>query len=231
VKKYVEERELTVVFAVDLSASMDGGWGVWSARGAAARVCACLALTAIRHGDKVGLVAFSGGVDRYVPPKKGAGHGLRIIRDCLALPAGSVRTDPGPALGFVAKAVRRRAIVFVVSDFLGGDWADGLARCARRHDVIAVRLLSPELAPPDAGLARLRDPETGRETVVDWSSARVRAEYARRVAAWRARTDEDLRRAKVDRMDVPVPRVPDRNAIATPILRFFRMRELRGTKR
>jgi len=155
VKTYVDERELTVLFLLDLSASMRGGFGPWSARQMAARVCACLALSASRNDDKVGLIAFSDAVDRFVPPKKGVGHVLRIVRD----------------------------------------------------------------------------PETGDETVADWSDPRVRDAYAARVAAWRAQVADDLRRAKVDRMDVPLPRVPDRDAVARPILRFFRMRERRGEKR
>ena len=231
VKKYVDERELTVLFLLDLSASMDGGFGRWSARQAAARICACLGLTAIRNNDKVGLIAFSDAVQKYVPPKKGAGHVMRIVRDCLALPAASPRTALGPALEFAARAVRRRAIVFVVSDFLAEGWQEPIALCARRHDVIAVRILSPELAPPGSGLLRVRDPESGLETVIDWGRASVRAGYLRRVEAWRDRTNDGLRRARVDRMDVPVTREFDKDAIAGPILRFFRMRELRGAKR
>lgn len=231
VKTYVEERELTVIFVVDVSASMDGGFGAWSARQTAARVCACLALSAARSGDRSGLVAFGAGVTRHVPPQKGLGHALRIVRDCLALPAAEGTTRIGPALEFVSRVVRRHAVVFLVSDFLDDGWAHALALCARRHDVIAVRLLAPELAPRDAGLLRLADPETGRRTVVDWSSPRVRAAWTERVARWRARTEADLRRCGVDRMDVPVPRTPDRNAVARPLHEFFRMRELRGARR
>ena len=231
VKKYVDERELTVLFLLDLSASMDGGFGRWSARQMAARICACLGLTAIRNNDKVGLVAFSDTVEKYVPPKKGAGHVMRIVRDCLALPAASPRTALGPALEFVARAVRRRAIVFVVSDFFADGWQKPIALCARRHDVIAVRILGPELGPLESGMMRVRDPETSFETVIDWSHAPARAEYRRRVEAWRSRTSDELRRAKVDLMDVPVPRELDKDAVAGPILRFFRMRELRGAKR
>jgi uncharacterized protein (DUF58 family) len=231
VKKYVDERELTVLFLLDLSASMDGGFGVWSARQTAARVCACLALSAVRNGDKVGLVAFSETVDSYVPPKKGAAHALRVVRDCLALRGRGARTDPAVALEFAARAVRHGAIVFLVSDFMADGWQRAMRSCARRHDVVAVRLLTPELTPPGGGLLRLVDPETGRATVVDWNSPGVRAAYARRVDAWRARTVDELRRAEVDLMDVPVPRAPDRNAVAGPILRFFRMRERRGAKR
>ncbi len=239
VKKYVDERELTLLFVLDLSASMSGGFGAWSAREVAARVCACLALAAVRNNDKVGLIAFSQAVDRYVPAKKGAGHALRIVRDCLALSGSSARTDLVPALELAARVVRRGAILFLISDFLFGGFGKELALCARRHDVIAVRLLGPELEPPfvaggvagGAGLMRVRDPESGEETVVDWGSPRARAAFAGRVAAWRAEIAEELRRAQVDRMDVRVPREPDRDAIARPILRFFRMRELRGEKR
>ena len=230
VKEYVDERELTVVFVVDVSASMGGGFGPWSARQTAARVCACLALSAARNDDKVGLIAFSEGVDRYVPPRKGSGHVLRIVRDCLVLPGSSARTRLAPALEFATRVVRRRAVVFLVSDFLGDTGGAALTLCARRHDVIAVRLLVPELAAPTRGLLRVRDPESGVVRVVDWSSAAVRAEYARRTAEARERVAAELRRAKVDLMDVPVPRVPDRDAIARPILRFFRMRERRGEK-
>ena len=236
VKTFVDERELTVLFALDLSASMGGGFGVWSARQTAARVCACLALAAIRNNDKVGLVAFSEGVDKYVAPAKGVGHGLRIVRDCLALRGRGRGTQIAPALEFVSRVVRRRAVVFLVSDFLGGGWRDTLNICARRHDVIAVRLLAPELLPPAslsraAGLLRVRDPETGAEAVLDWRSRKVRSAYADRVTAWREETEDDLNRAKVDRMDVPITRHLDKDMVARPILKFFRMREMRGAKR
>lgn len=231
VKKYVDERELTVLFALDVSPSMDGGHGVRSARATAARVCACLAFSAVRNGDKVGLIAFSGGVDQYVPPQKGAGHVLRIVRDALVVRGSAARTNPAAALEFATRVVRGHAIVFLVSDFLNDGWYDALTLCARRHDVIAVRLLTPELEPPSGGTVRLRDPETGAEAVVDWNSRRVRAAYAERITRWKASTEADLRRARVDRMDVPVPRGVVKDAVAGPILRFFRMRELRGAKR
>lgn len=234
VKTYVDERELTVLFLLDLSASMEGGFGHWSSRQTAARICACLAFSAIRNNDKAGLVAFSDVIDKYVAPDKGAGHALRIVRDCLALEGASPRTQLAPALEFVARAVRRHAVVFVVSDFPGApdEWRRPMSLAARRHDVIAVRLLPPELAPPkDAGLMRTRDPETGAERIVDWSSPRVRAAYAEQIAQQAAATEDALRRAGVDRMDVDVPRERDPEAIARPILKFFRMRERRGAKR
>jgi uncharacterized protein (DUF58 family) len=231
VKKYVEERDLSVLFLLDLSASMDAGFGIWSARQTAARVCACLALSATRAGDRVGLVAFRDAVDAYVPPRKGLGHALRIVRDCLAMRGGGGGRGMAAALEFAAHAVRRKGVAFLVSDFFTEGYGPALARCARRHDLIAVRLLPPELELPPSGLWRVRDPETGETIVVDASSRRVRASHAARVASWRARTEEALRRARVDWMDVPIPRAPGKDIVARPILEFFRMRELRGTKR
>jgi uncharacterized protein (DUF58 family) len=231
VKKYVDERQLTVLFLLDVSASSLGGFGEWSARRTAARLCACLALTAVKNHDKVGLVTFGREVEKYVPARRGVRHALRIVRDCLAPSASGEGTRLAPALDFATRTVRRGAVLFVVSDFFADDWSDALAVCARRHDVIAARLLAPELAPPSAGLIRLRDPESGRETTVDWSDARARAIYSRRVEDWRRETEARLRRAETDLMDVPVPRVRDKDVVARPILKFFQMRERRGAKR
>jgi len=231
VKKYVDERELTVVFLLDLSASMHGGYGVWSARQMAVRLCACLALAAVRNHDKVGLIAFGQGVEKFVPPQKGRGHALRIVRDGLMLEAAPGPTGFGPPLEFAARVLRRQSVLFLVSDFLGPPIGRPLLRCARRHDLVAVRLLSPELFPPDAGLVRLRDPESGATLVADWNEPRVREAWLQRVAAWRRSVDDELARADVDCMDVPVPTFADREAVARPILRFFRMREQRGAKK
>lgn len=232
VKEYVEERERTLLFLLDLSASMVGGYGLWSARQMAARLCACLALSATKNDDKVGLIAFHRDVHKFVPPRKGVRHVMRIVRDCLALPLFGEGTAIAPALEFTSRAVRRRAIVFVVSDFLCDGWQSAIGLCNRRHDVVAVRLSTPELdAPEFRGLERVRDPETQRSTVLDWGSDAVRAAYAARIASWREKAEADLRRANVDLMDVPIPRSPDKNAVARPILRFFKMREQRGMKR
>ncbi len=231
VKEFVEERERTLLFLLDLSASMRGGFGAWSARQMAARVCACLALSAIRNDDKVGMIAFSGEVDRYVPARKGLRHVLRIVRDCLVLPGSSARGELAPALEYAARMVRRRSILFVLSDFLDEGWQGVMSLAAKRHEVVAARLLMPELEPPGGGLVRLRDPESGALERVDWSSPRVRRAFAERVEAWRRRTAADLRRAGADLMDVPVPREPDRDAVARPILEFFRLRQRRGARR
>ncbi len=233
VKKFVEERELTVLFAIDLSASMRAGSGAWSLRQTAARAVACLALSAVDNDDKVGMLAFSGGVDRYLPPGKGAHHAMRIVRDCLALAGSGEGTALGPALERLTALRRRRAIVFVVSDFIATGYEATLPLCARRHDIVAVRLAPPELTPPpaDVGMLRVRDPESGFARIIDWRSTAVRAAYSDRVAAWQAHTDRALRRARVDCIDIAVPTAPDIDAVAGPILDFFRMRSARAIKR
>ncbi len=231
VKQFVEEREQTVLFLFDLSASMDSGFGALTARQMAARVVACLGLSAVRNGDKVGLIACGAEVERHVPAQKGLAHVLRIVRDCLALPPRAPGTDLAAALTLATRAERRRAVVFLVSDFLGEGFERALAPCARRHDVVAVRLLTPALDALPRALVHVVDPETGVRRLVDGRDPRTRGAYERRVATWRARTADALRRAGADLMDVPVPRTADRHMIARPILRFFRMRAERGAKR
>ena len=231
IKTYVDERELTMLFVLDLSASMQAGLGAYTPRQVAARVCAFLGLSAVRNGDKVGLVAGGNAVDGFVAPRKGRAHALRIVRDALAIAPDGGGTDLAPLLRFATKAVRKHAIVFVLSDFLGDGWQRPLQVCAKRHDVVAVRLMPAELELPRLGLMRVRDPEGQGLALIDTSSPRVRAAYAERVQAWQQRTERDLRKAGVDRMDVPVPMVRGGGDLAGPILRFFRMREMRGAKR
>ncbi|MCC6671862.1 MAG: DUF58 domain-containing protein [Planctomycetes bacterium] len=234
VKIFVEERELTVLFLLDLSASLrfgtvrrDGGARVRTVRQAAAEFCACLALAAARNHDKAGLVAFSDRIERYVPPKKGSGHVLRIVREALGLEAAGQGTDLAGALRFAARVQRRRAVVFLVSDFLTPLPALELRRLARRHDLVAVRVQDPATRTlPRAGLLRVRDLETGAYAWVDTDSARVRAAHAAEWAARDAAHQETLARAGVDAIEVRTDR-----GVAEPILRFFQMRELRGARR
>ncbi|MBL8693395.1 MAG: DUF58 domain-containing protein [Planctomycetes bacterium] len=251
VKKFVEERELTVLFLLDLSASMASGARERSARDAAAEFCACLALTADRSNDKVGMIAYSDRVERYVPAKKGSGHALRLVRDCLALEAAHRPTDPVPALEFLARVVRRRAVVFWVSDFETRlNQTSALSLCARRHDLIAARMLTPELdwgcaedesvrgplalkrraeerrrgtaVDRPRGLVRLRNVETGADRPVDFSSPAVRRAWRDTAASHITATAEMFRRAGVDLLDIPVEA-----PVVDPILRFFERRERR----
>ena len=227
VRKYKEERQRTFVFLFDLSSSMDGGFGVFSARETATRVAATLARAAVRGDDRVGLLAFGSALERFVPPGKGLPHALRILRDCLTLPSHPGPASLGLALEHAARVLRRRTILFVMSDFLADGWEGPLALCAQRHDVIAVRLLLPEFDPPQTEPMRLRDPESDLRATVAWQDEGSRAAYQQRVAAWTERTEFSLRRAGVECMNVPVLREPNRDAIAKPILDFFNRRTRR----
>ncbi|MBL8896607.1 MAG: DUF58 domain-containing protein [Planctomycetes bacterium] len=231
VKKFVDEREQSVIFAIDVGPSMDASFGALSARRIAARVVATLALAAVRNGDKVGAIAFGAEVVRWVPPLRGLGHALRIVRDTLALRAPRASSAPSCAFELAARTLRRRSVIFAVSDFLSGTGGRSLERCARRHDVIATWLQGPELAAPPTGLWRVRDPHSGAERELDLGSAAVRAFHAERVEAWRSSTRSAFERAGVDRLELAIPRERRREHIADALLRFFRMRQLRGAKR
>lgn len=232
VKKYMEERELTVILLLDVSASTGFGTtpkphGARTVLETAAEFCACIALAAQRNNDKTGLIAFSDRIDRYVPAKKGSSHVLRLIRDVLTLGARGHGSDLAAALEYAGRVQRKRAIIFLISDFLVPDFQRPLSLLSRRHDVVAVRIMDPKTrALPKAGLLHLRDLETGHTDWVDTSSKRVRAAYAAAMQRHEDQLFETLKRSGVDHMDV----WPHRS-VADPIVRFFQMRELRGAHR
>jgi uncharacterized protein (DUF58 family) len=241
VKKFVEERELTVLFLLDVSASMAFGSAPpgrerRTVATTAALFTGCVAFAAARNNDKAGLITFTDRIERYVPAKKGRNHVLRLIREACAPPVPKSRSDLVQALDYAGRVQRRRAIVFVVSDFLGADPGNKLRLLAQRHDVIAVRIRDPFAAGldpdgavgtlPNVGLLHLADPETGRTVVVDTASRRVRHELQQRWQAERQQLLDTCRRAKVDLLDVHTS-----GSVADPLVRFFRMRELRGAKR
>lgn len=228
VRRFVDERELRLLFLLDVSATMDGGFGALGLRGAAARVIASLALSAIESGDRVGLLAFDTSVRHYVRPEKGRRHALGVVRECLALPTGDGHADLGSALEVALRVLRRRSIVVLVSDCTNLVPSRALSAAARRHDLVAVRLLPPELfvLPPIA--TSLRDPVSGKVRTVDGASPRVQAEYQRAVAAWREGVDQTLARVRVDCVDIELPLEPregedaDVRGMLAPLARYFR---------
>lgn len=231
VKRFVEERERTLVFVLDLGPAMAGSFGAWSLRQTASRFVACLATMAIANHDRVGLVAGAVGGPRVVLPKKGAGHVLRIVRDCIELPLLRGPADLSGQLAQVAGRLRRRAVVFVLSDWGGSEPVPALASCARHHDVVAVRLLPRELRSPPPALLRTVDVASGRVELVDFQAPVVRAAWQRRVQEWLLLRADEFGRAGVDCIDVEVPATPDLDAIARPLARFFRRRALREVRR
>lgn len=224
VKRYREEREQTVVLLVDVSASQSFGTTARWKNDVAAELCALLAFSAVRNNDKVGVILFSDHVEHFVAARKGTSHVLRLIRDVLYFRPAGRGTDVAAALGYLRRVTHRRAIVFLLSDFLTSGYEQPLRIVARRHEVVAVRLVDPrERQLPPAGLVDLEDAETGERFTVDSRSPEFRRVYADAAA----RRAEEFRRlcrsASVDLIDV---RTDER--YVDPLVRFFSQRELRS---
>lgn len=199
VKRFHEERELTVMIAVDLSASGAFGSAGRFKNEAAAELCAVLGLAATRNQDRVGLVIFTDEIELHIPPRKTRSHVLRLVREVLAFEPRGSGTDLRAACESLAGMLKRRSVVFLVSDFLDDDWERSVRSLARRHDVIAAAMVDPRersLAP--AGLVELQDAETGERRVVDLSSRCVRRAFERQAAARHVHIETEMRRADVD---------------------------------
>ncbi len=203
VKVFEEERELTVMLLVDVSASADFGTIEQRKSELAAELCGVLAFSAIKNNDKVGLILFSDRIERFVPPRKGRRHALRVLRELLYHPTEGQGTDLGAALEYLARVTRRRAVVFLVSDFADEGFEKPLSIAARRHDLVAVRVTDErEDVLPPMGLVEFEDPETGRRLVVNTSSRAFQVRYGEERERHQRRLTELLRRARIDRIDV-----------------------------
>jgi uncharacterized protein (DUF58 family) len=228
VKRYVEERELTVMLAFDASASGRFGTAGRFKREIAAELGAVLAFSAITNNDKVGLLAFTDQTELHIPPRKGRRHVLRLIRDLLAFEPAGRGTDIALALDRLNHTLKRRAIIFLISDLmipLSGriDYEKALLITNRRHDLVAVTVTDPrELAWPAVGLVALQDAETGVTTWIDSSAGMWRETFVRQATARWAARDAALTRARVDRIDVTVGQ-----DYVAPLLAFFEMRARR----
>lgn len=227
VKRYVEERELTVLLVVDNSGSARGGAAVQDKQGMAAEMSAVLALTATRNNDRVGLLMHSDRVEHVVPPKKGRRHALRLVRDVLAARALPRATDLGAACDYASRLLPHRSIVFLVSDFASPDYERPLTHLARRHDVIAVVLDDPgERVLPSIGVARLIDTESEVLAEVDTSDPKVRSRYEALL-----RNEREARQALLRKLGVDEVIVPLELGYVEPMRRFFRTRGTRARRR
>ena len=261
VKRFVEERELTVMLLVDVSASQDFGSGRRSKLEAAVELSALLAMSAVENGDKVGLLLFHGGADLYIPPRKGGKHALRVVREVLArgqekaagltarkallaLPRAiralfaklqsRTKVDASPqdarratsisaALEFCRQVLPRRAVLFLISDFLDEGYMQVLRHANRKHDVVAALITDPrEAQMPPAGLVTLEDAETGRTRLVDTRSSAFRTELAARSARREVELRDQLRATGMDLIVFDASQ-----SMVDPLLRFFRERERR----
>ena len=227
VKRYIEERELTVILAVDVSGSERFGTKRRFKSELASELAAVLAMAAIRNNDRVGTLMFTDQVEHVVPPRKGRRHALRVIRDLLAFEPTGRGTDVATATDYLIKMLHHKAVIFLVSDFLDEGIEHPLKLLAQRHDVVAVTIEDPsERRLPDVGLARFVDPENGNTVDVDTSNPVVRARYEATVDADRERRKHLLRRLAIDEIIVSTDQ-----SIMEPLLKFFRTRETKARRR
>jgi uncharacterized protein (DUF58 family) len=223
IKKFTEERELTIMMLLDISGSSYFGTVNKLKSRLAAEICSVLAMSAVKNNDKVGLIAFTDRIEKFVPPRKGLRHVLRIIREALYFEPEGKGTDIPGALEHLNRVINRRAVTFVISDFYDKDFKKSLSIANKRHDIVALSITDPrELDLPDIGIINLEDAETGKGFLVDTSSSTVRKDYSinsKRIFDERQRL---LRSINVDHIDVRTD-IP----YAHELYKFFRMRERR----
>lgn len=224
VKRYVEERELTVIFLVDLSASGAFGSTHQIKNEVAAELCALLAFSAIKNNDKVGLIVFTDRVELFVPPAKGTTHVLRLVRELLDFTPRQTKTDISAGLEYLGRVTNKKSVIFLVSDFIGEGFEHQLRVLGKRHDLIAVSITDPrEVKMPNIGLIALEDAETGEQILMDTGSSAIRKEYRRLGAARQGRLRDLFRSMDIDQIEVFTNR-----DYVLDLVRFFRTRGRRS---
>jgi uncharacterized protein (DUF58 family) len=227
VKRYIEERELTVMLVVDLSGSERYGTRKRFKSELASELAAVLAMSAIRNNDRVGGVLFTDRIEHVVPPRKGRRHAMRLMRDLLVFEPVGRGTDLTGTLEYTGRMLSHKSVIFVVSDFQAPDIEQPLKLLAQRHDVIAVTVDdASERELPDIGLARFIDPETGATIDINTSDPKVRARFAEAIGEELSARRKILRRLAID--EVPI-RTDE--SVVDPLIKFFRARETRVRRR
>jgi len=223
IKVFEEERELTVMLLVDVSSSGNFGTASGMKREIAAELSAVLAFSAIKNNDKVGLMIFSDKIEKFIPPRKGKKHVLRVIREILFHKPQESNTDLNVALEHLSRIIKRRSTVFLISDFLTGDFEKSLHVANRKHDIIAISITDPrEVTMPDVGLIELRDAETGESVMLDTGDRSIRNAFYTDAQTHHSKLRNLFRSIGVDHIEV----LTDRSYIE-PITRFFKMRARR----
>jgi uncharacterized protein (DUF58 family) len=199
IKVFEEERELTVMLLVDVSGSREFGTAVRFKKALMAEISAVLAFSATQNNDKVGVILFSDKVEKFIPPKKGRQHILRVIRELIEFNPENTQTDVSIALQYLTNAIKKRSTAFVISDFVSPPFEDALKIASRKHDVVALRIYDAhEAQMPAIGLVQFRDAETGQTLWADTSNARVRSRYEQHWNGIQHRLDETFRRSGID---------------------------------
>lgn len=223
VKVFTEEREMTVMLLVDLSASQRFGSVAQAKNETVAEVAALLAFSAIKNNDRVGLILFTDRVERFVPPKKGKGHVMRVVAEILSSKPEGEGTDLRGALDLLGHVTKRRSVAFLISDFIADGFERSLRVAVRKHDLIPIQVRDPiEDALPDLGYVLTEDLETGELVEVDTSNPRVRDAYAKDVAKQREAREQLFRRLRVDHLTIHTDR-----PYVKPIADLFRLRQKR----
>ncbi len=223
VKVFEEERELTVMLLIDVSGSNHFGTRKQFKERLITELAAVLSFSAINNNDKVGVIFFSDQVEKFIPPKKGSSHTLRIIRELLNFKPESRKTNISEGLRFLTNAIKKRATTFLISDFMDRDYGKSLTIAANKHDVVAIRITDPaEQILPDAGLVKLMDAETGELRWVDTSNKQTIDSHFK----WWQQLNQEFNtatsKAGVDRVEIPV----DRDYVR-PLMKMFKIRESR----
>ncbi len=223
IKRYVEERELTVMLLVDVSASGNFGSIKHLKNEVATEICAILALSAIKNNDKVGMIMFTDKIEKFIPPKKGPKHVLRVIRELLCAQPTGKGTNISVALEYLNKITHRRTISFIVSDFIANDYAHAVRIANKRHDMIAITIVDPrEQELPNVGFIELRDAESDEILLLDTADSLARREFGALNNRRRQEQSRLFRSMGVDEILINTNRHH-----VEPIVRFFRMREKR----
>jgi|SRR6185312_1132699 len=199
VKVFEEERELTLILLVDVSGSENFGTQKQLKEDMITELCAVLAFSGLQNNDKIGMIFFTDIIEKFIPPKKGKAHILRIIRELLEFKPKSTKTDITQALKYLTNVIKKRSIAFVISDFMDGDFTDAIKIASRKHDLIALRIYDKrERQLPNVGLLKTIDPETGKITWFDTSSKKLRMQYAAAIDKKEKSLAEIFRRTGVD---------------------------------
>lgn len=223
VKVFEEERELTVILLVDVSSSADFGTVERMKGEIAIEICALLAFSAIKNNDKVGLIIFTDRIEKFVPPKKGKTHVLRVLRELLYHEPEGKGTDISLALEYLSRIITRRSVVFLVSDFISDDYQKAMQIANKRHDLVAITITDPrEMELPNIGLVELEDAETGEIIMLDTADSTTRHTFTRETSNSREERDKNLRSMNVDSIDIRTD-----VSYIEPLIKFFRMRAKR----
>ena len=223
IKVFQEERELTVMLIVDISRSGDFGTQGQFKKDLITELCAVLAFSAIQNNDKIGAILFSDRIEKFIPPKKGKTHILRIIRELLETKPGGNGTRIGLSLRYFTNMIKKRCIAFLITDFLDTDYVDDLKIASRKHDLVALRIRDiRESELPAAGMISMADAETGRQVVVDTSNSRIRDNYHKKWLKRQKELDDLLVRSGVDSAVIETGK-----SYIQPLLNLFKRREKR----